>query len=266
LDILLEKCVSNGKAMRVKENKYPKVEIMSCADINRVTWKECRFYLSDGEKLSNRTKGLAFADCLIKPLGKACSTENLALTATTSATSAVSGHEAGKALDGNENTSWQAENGADQWLQLDFAQATTINEFRLREADTSSVTRYVIQCWDDPAAKWIGCFNGLAIGPDFIAPIASRTTSKVRLLIKKTTSGAPRIKEFAAYNDTTSGPSDQPPAGPPPTGAVNDSHPHVRYAAGGNPIPRLRRSAATNSAPTKMAHPANGCSRASGSP
>jgi hypothetical protein len=222
LDILLEQCVSNGKAMRVKENKYPKVEIMSCADINRVTWKECRFYLSDGAKLSNRTKGLTFTDCLIKPLGKACSTENLALKATASASSAVSGHEAGKALDGNGNTSWQAEKAADQWLQLDFGSPRTINEFRLREQDSSSIARYVIERWDDQAAKWIGCFNGMAIGADFIAPIVSRTTTKARLLVKRTASGNPGIAEFEAYNDTTSGPPEQAPAGPPPSGMVKE--------------------------------------------
>ena len=49
----------------------------------------------------------------------------------------------------------------------------------------------MIQCWDDQAAKWIGCFNGLAIGPDFIAPIVSRTTTKARLLVKRTASGNP---------------------------------------------------------------------------
>ncbi|MEI7900365.1 MAG: discoidin domain-containing protein [bacterium] len=205
LDILLEKCVSNGKAMRVKENGFPKTEFMSCADINRVTWKECRFYLSDGAKLSSRTKGLTFTNCLIKPLGKACSTENLALKATASASSAASGHEASAANDGNTATVWKAAAGMDQWLELDFGRPTTVNEFRLREDASSTIARYVIECWDDNASRWTGCFNGMKIGPEFIAPIVSRTTSKVRLLVKRTDAGNPAIAEFEAYNDTTSG-------------------------------------------------------------
>jgi len=40
-------------------------------------------------------------------------------------------------------------------------------------------------------------------GPDFMAPIVSRTTRKARLLVRKTTKGNPFISEFEAYNDTT---------------------------------------------------------------
>lgn len=64
------------------------------------------------------------------------------------------------------------------------------------------MTRYVIECWDDRAAAWIGSFNGLTIGPDFIAPIVSRSTSKVRLMILQTAGKVPCISEFEAYNDT----------------------------------------------------------------
>ena len=117
----------------------------------------------------------------------------------------------------------------DEWLQLQFALPMTLNEFRIKEDPSSSVVRYVIECWNDKAGQWVGCFNGRTIGSDFMAPIVGCTTTKVRLLIKKTTNGTPCIAEFAAYNDTTSGPPDPPPSGPPPTGIVNDSHPHVRY-------------------------------------
>jgi len=202
IDILLEDCVSNGKSLRVKENGYPKVEIMNCSAANRVTWKACRFYLSEGARLTNRPEGLTFTNCLIKPLGKACSTTNLALATTASASSAEPGHQGASAVDGSAITSWKAASSSDQWLQLDFGRPQTINEFRLREDASSSVTRYVIEYWDDREAKWIGSFNGLTIGPDFVAPIVNRTTSKVRLLIKKTGRGTPEIAEFEAYNDT----------------------------------------------------------------
>ena len=201
IDIVLEDCVSNGKSLRVKENGYPKVEIMNCSAANRVTWKACRFYLSEGAQLTNRPEGLTFTNCVVKPLGKACGTTNLALTATASAASAESGRPGTSATDGNAGTSWKASASAGQWLQIDFGRPQTINEFRLREDPASSVTRYVIECWDERSAAWIGSFNGLTIGPDFIAPIVSRSTSKVRLMILQTAGNAPCISEFEAYND-----------------------------------------------------------------
>lgn len=205
IDILLEDCVSNGKSLRAKENGYPKVEVMNCSAANRVTWKACRFYLSEGARLTNRPEGLTFTNCLIKPLARACSTTNLALTATASASSADPAHPGGKAVDENIETSWRAATGSNQWLQLDFGQPQTINEFRLREETSSSVTRYVIECWDDRAEKWLGCFNGMTIGRDFIAPIVSRSTSKARLMILRTAGGVPGICEFEAYHDVTQG-------------------------------------------------------------
>lgn len=212
IDILLENCVSNGKAMRVSENRYPKVEVMNCSAANRVTWKDCRFYLSEGERLTNRTAGLTFTNCSVKPLAKACSTANLASAAKVSASSNAPGQEPSGANDSKTTTSWKAAASADQWLQLDFARPTTINEFRIKEASSSSIARYVIECWDDKAGQWVGCFNGLTIGPDFIAPIVSRTTTKARLMVKRTTGGNPDIGEFEAYNDTTRDSPDPPPA------------------------------------------------------
>jgi len=124
---------------------------------------------------------------VLKDLSDACSTPNLGAKA--SASSEVAGSEAAKAAD-------------DQWIQLDFGKPTTVNEFRIKEDPSSSVIRYVIQCWDDKQSKWVGCFNGRTIGADFVAPIVSRTAQKVRLLIKTTTEGKPLIKSFEAYNDT----------------------------------------------------------------
>ena len=229
-DILMENCVLNGKAMRVSENKFPKVEIHNVRGKSRVHWKNCRFYLSPGESLTDDRTGLTFTDCLVKKLGDACSTTNLALEAAPSASSNALSHEQAQATDGDITTSWKATSSNDQWLQLDFGKPQTINEFRIKEDASSSVIRYVIECWDGKASRWVGCFNGRTIGPDFIAPIVSRTTRKVRLLIKRTTSGNPCICEFEVYNDTTKGPPDPPPTGPLPTGMVNDSHDHIIYS------------------------------------
>ncbi|HUT09194.1 MAG TPA: discoidin domain-containing protein [Thermoguttaceae bacterium] len=146
-------------------------------------------------------KKSSFVNCVLKDLSKACSAPKLAGKAT--ASSETAGDEAAKAIDGNAATSWKAASSNDQWLQLDFAEPTTINEFKINEAPSSSVIRYVIQCWDDKESKWVGCFNGRTIGPDFMAPIVSRTTRKVRLFVMMTDSGNPCISAFEAYNDTT---------------------------------------------------------------
>jgi len=50
------------------------------------------------------------------------------------------------------------------------------------------------------------CFKGRGIGPEFMAPIVSQTTRKVRLHVELMLAGQPAITEFGAYNDTTSGP------------------------------------------------------------
>jgi len=217
VDILLENCVFNGKSARSGESGHPKVEITNCSKDNRAEFMNCRIYLSEGERVTQTPAGLAFTNCLIKPLGKACGTANLAESAKASASSSAPGQAPAAAIDGKAATGWTASGSANQWLQLDFAQPTTINEFRIKEASSSSIARYVIECWDDKTGQWVGCFNGLKIGQDFIAPIISRTTAKVRLLIKQTDNGNPCIAAFEAYNDATSDPPDSPPAALPPS-------------------------------------------------
>jgi alpha-L-rhamnosidase len=139
----------------------------------------------------------------VKNLSEACSTPNLAAKATASASSEEPGYEAAKAIDRNAATAWKATSANDQWLDLAFAAPQTVNEFRIKEDPSSSVIRYVIECWDANASRWVSCFNGRDIGPEFIAPIVSRTTKKVRLLIVGTKSGNPAISAFEVYNDTT---------------------------------------------------------------
>ncbi len=204
--IRMENCVLNGKAKR--PIGLPRCEIVNTTDWTEVTWKKCRFYLSKGEALMRvmdpeKDKKSSFVDCRVKNLSGACSTANLAAKAKATASSQAAGNEAAKAVDGKATTAWKATSAADQWLQLDFPKATTINEFRIKEDAASSIIRYVIERWDDKASRWLGCFNGRAIGPEFIAPIVSRTTRKVRLLVMRTTKGNPSIREFEAYNDTT---------------------------------------------------------------
>jgi len=217
--IRMEKCVLNGKAKR--PIGLPRCEIVNTTDWNEVAWKNCRFYLSAGEILMKtmdpeKDKRASFVNCLLKDLSAACSTANLALKAKASASSQEPGNEAAKAIDGKAATGWKATASNDQWLQLDFAGPIAITEFRIREDASSSVIRYVIECWDAKDSRWVGCFNGRTIGADFVAPIVSRNTQKVRLLVMRTNSGNPCISEFEAYNDTTGEIFNVPVGGVPP--------------------------------------------------
>lgn len=85
LDILLDNCVFNGKSARSSESGHPKVEITDCSKDNRAQFRDCRIYLSEGERVTQTPAGLTFTQCLVKPLKKACSTANLAMAAKASA-------------------------------------------------------------------------------------------------------------------------------------------------------------------------------------
>jgi hypothetical protein len=204
MGVRMENCVLNGKAKR--PIGLPRCEIVNTTDWNETAWKNCRFYLSKGEVLMRtmdpeKDKRASFVNCVLKDLSAACSTPKLAAKA--SASSEAAGNEAAKAADDNAATAWKATAPEDQWIQLDFGKPVTVNEFKIKEDPSSSVIRYVIECWDDKASKWVGCFNGRAIGAEFVAPIVSRTASKARLMIRKTTKDNPSIGSFEAYNDTT---------------------------------------------------------------
>ena len=204
MGVRMENCVLNGKAKR--PIGLPRCEIVNTTDWNETAWKNCRFYISPGEILMRtmdpeKDKRASFVNCVLKDLSAACKTAKLAAKA--SASSEAAGNEAAKAADDDAATAWKATAAEDQWIQLDFGKPTTVNEFKIKEDPSSSVIRYVIECWDDKASKWVGCFNGRAIGAEFVAPIVSRTASKARLMIRKTTKDNPSIGSFEAYNDTT---------------------------------------------------------------
>jgi formylglycine-generating enzyme len=206
MGIVMQDCVLNGKAKR--PIGLPRCEIINTTDWNEVTWKNCRFYLSKGEILMKvmdpeKEKRTKFVDCLVKHLSDACSTPDLAARARASASSAAS--RARQGIDGDPATVWRADSRANEWLQIEFARPTRINEFRISEAPDSSIIRYSIDCWDAGKSKWVSCFNGRRIGPDFVAPIVDRTTRKARLFVRKTAGGNPGIAEFAAHNDRTGG-------------------------------------------------------------
>ncbi len=200
---VIENSVLNGKAKR--PIRLPRCEIVNTTDWNETAWKNCRFYLSPGEALMRtmdpeKDKRASFANCIVKNLSEACKSPKLTGKATASTEAA--GNEAAKAADDDAATAWKPTAAEDQWIQLDFGKPVTINEFKIKEDPSSSVIRYVVECWDAKTSKWVSCFNGREIGAEFVAPIVSRTTTKARLLIKQTTKDNPAIGSFEAYNDT----------------------------------------------------------------
>ncbi len=204
LGVVMENCVLNGKSKR--PIGLPRCEIVNTTDWNEAAWKNCRFYLAKGEVLMRvmdpeKDKRSSFVNCVLKDLSKTCSTPKLDAKAT--ASSEAAGHEAAKAADDNPATAWKAAASENEWIQLDFGKAVTVNEFKIKEEPSSSVLRYCIECWDDKDSKWMSCFNGRHIGREFVAPIVGRTTQKTRLLVIRTTNGNLGIAEFAAYHDTS---------------------------------------------------------------
>ncbi|MEI6675393.1 MAG: Ig-like domain repeat protein [Verrucomicrobiota bacterium] len=218
----MENCVLNGKAAN-PEGRIGKCEIVNSSDLNAATWRNSRFYLSAGEILMkvmdpDNPKRSSFVNCQLKALSAA--TGSPKLTATASALSEGTGNEASKANDGNTATAWTPTSATNQWLQLDFGAPVTVNEFRIKEAAGSAVTRYAIEAWDTGQSRWMSIFNGRTIGSDFVAPVVSRKMQQVRLWITSTGGGNPSIAEFQAYNDiagwTFSSPTlVSPPAGNP---------------------------------------------------
>lgn len=193
-------CVWNGKAYDCPYSQYPKVEIFNASPGNATaTFTSSRFYLSVNESRANNNTGLTFVNCLTKNLSDAGTGTNLALALTSSASSQQVGFEATKGNDGNTASVWRPASSANEWLQIDFASPTLVNEFRLREEAGSSINRYTIQYWDSTTSTWVGCFNGRTMGTNFIAPIVTRTTTKVRLHVGSTTTGTPGIADFEAY-------------------------------------------------------------------
>ncbi len=222
--IRIENCVINGKSKR--PIGLPRCAIVNTTDWTEVTWTNCRFYLSPGEALMKvmdpeKDKHSKFVDCLVRNLSQACASPNLARGAKASASSAAPGRQAALAADGNHGTSWQpaAAENAEAWLELTFATPQTISEFLIDEDPSSAVSRYVIECWDPKAKKWLGCFNGGAIGKAFIAPIVSRSTTRARLRILQAGPGTTAITEFGAYHDL-SGPRFNDPTGAAAVGVV----------------------------------------------
>ncbi|MBT3468867.1 MAG: prolyl oligopeptidase family serine peptidase, partial [Opitutae bacterium] len=180
--IIMENCVINGKSKR--PIGLPRCAIVNTTDWNESTWRKCRFYLSKGEAVMRvmdpeKDKKTTFINCHVKDLVAACSSPSLLGTFTNS-----------------------KEDAEEYWVELDFGRPTVVNEFRIKEKDGSSISRYLIELWDTNNSTWRNCFNGRFIGAEFVAPIVERTTTKARFRVIETRDGQPQIAEFAAFRDS----------------------------------------------------------------
>ena len=196
--LVMENCVLNGKAKRPPRGTG-KVAILNTTDHNEATWKNTRFYLSPGEGLMRvadpeKDKKSSFINCFIKDLTAACKSPKLAAKETAVPASATEG----------------------QSFLLDFGRPVAVNEFKLKEDPASGISRYIIEYWDDKKAGWASCFNGSGIGGEFVAPIVSRTTTKVRLRIIANKKETAVITAFEAYNDSPGDAFDVPKGGTAP--------------------------------------------------
>jgi hypothetical protein len=137
---------------------------------------------------------LKFVDCMIKHMTAVC--KRPALPATVLPISKTAGNLAADAR-------WSASDAEGHWVTLEFSKPTQVSEFKLKEKSGSQISRYVIECWDQQRNDWVGVFNGATVGPEFMAPIVSRTTEKARVSVLHTIKGEPQIESFEAFHDTT---------------------------------------------------------------
>ncbi len=179
--IVMENCLINAKSKRPIQPRV-KAAIINTTDWTEATWKNCRFYLSPGEVVMavmdpEKNKSSTFTKCFIKDLKDASSSPK---------------HPA-KMSESTEDDK--------QIFQLTFPSAVTINEFKVVEDASSSITRYAIECWDAKKSKWVNCFNGMGIGGGFVCPIISRSTTKARLVVIRTNKDKAVITSFDAFNE-----------------------------------------------------------------
>lgn len=132
-----------------------------------------------------------------EPLGK-----NEALLAKASASS-KSG-DAKKLNDGDATTAWSGTSASKQWVQLSFAKAVDLDTFIVEQASGSSINNFVLQYWN--GSSWKDIFTSWSpMGSKRYMPTWRITTTKVRLSINSTESGAPSICEFMAFDSKQAG-------------------------------------------------------------
>lgn len=178
----------------------------------------CTFLLSDGNSGSitnNRIyhrKGVPiFADNPCPGVNRTGNiehgTDNIPPDARQTQAAAVSASsnnaDAAKVQDNDPTTAWTGASASDQWVRLDFKESRTLEEFLVEQASGSCINNFVLQSWE--GWRWKDIFTSYSpMGPRRFMPVLPVSTSKVRLLIHSTASGAPAIAWFKAFNSKKS--------------------------------------------------------------
>ena len=111
-----------------------------------------------------------------------------------------SNYGAGMAFDGQlgETSRWNATDGPNQWLEVAFPQAVTIDRTVITER-YDRVTGYEIQYYDEAAGRWVTCCTGDRLGAgkeDRFEPV---TTKRLRLYVSGVSVNSVSIEEFEVY-------------------------------------------------------------------
>jgi hypothetical protein len=184
MGIVMENCVINAKSKRPLQPRV-RAAIINTTDWTEATWNKCRFYLSKGEGIMavmdrEKDKRSTFKDCFVKNLSAAGSSPKHPAKMTEIAAAA---------------------GGTGPTFLLDFGRPVSINEFKLKEAPASGISRYIIETWDDQKSQWKSCFNGMGIGGEFVCAIVPQTTSKARLRVIANSKEKAVLTAFDAHND-----------------------------------------------------------------
>jgi hypothetical protein len=135
-------------------------------------------------------------------LGPPPGLRNLALDATASASTSWQESQApGMANDGRLDTRWNSAmwKFSDQWLTLDFGEETRLDTVLVyQETGWTRISSFAIQGWIDGA--WKDVCDGQNMLDVAVLRFAPVRTSKIRLMMYKTTGNTPTIKEFQVFN------------------------------------------------------------------
>lgn len=124
---------------------------------------------------------------------------NLAAGKPASASSAVAGHTATMAVDGDSTTYWTPANGVTQSaIEVDLGQPATFDRAMLQEmiAVGQRVERFKLEKWD--GAAWQAFAEATTIGHKRLLKFPAVTASKVRLVILDARD-SPTIREFGLF-------------------------------------------------------------------
>jgi alpha-L-fucosidase len=113
---------------------------------------------------------------------------------------------AGKAVDGDNNTYWAADDGVtNATLEVDLGGEQEFNVVRLEEMLTlgQRVAEYKIEAWNDASKSWKELNHGYTIGYRKLDRFPKTKSSKVRLTILQARA-CPAIKSFGVHLDTIS--------------------------------------------------------------